>query len=180
MRRPWTPVFEKLEGATVCRVTLSQGMFALVDAKYIDAVMRCAWCGSCDGNRTYAYTGWVDGKKKKLALHQLIWQLLGKSGPVDHENNDGLDCRVSNLRPGPASLNMANARKTTRKRSSAFKGVSWHKKRRRWMVRLMVSRKSLHLGYFVDEHLAAHTYDAAAIKHFGAYAKLNFPQELAA
>lgn len=122
----------------------------------------------------------VGAGRRALLLHQLIWQLLGNEGPVDHENGDGLDCRNRNLRPGPPKLNAANKHKHRTDASSRFKGVSWHKARGRWCARLMVDGRSCSLGYFADEVEAARAYDKAAQLAWGEYAQLNFPHEQAA
>jgi hypothetical protein len=45
---------------------------------------------------------------------------------------------------------------------SQHKGVSWHKRRRRWQAAIRTDRKVVHLGYFVDEGRAAAVYAAAS------------------
>lgn len=185
MRRPWTPIFEELEGEQICRIPLSRGLFAIIDAKYIVEVIRYAWCVVRSGGIWYYASTHVrlpDGRSTKLRLHTLIWRLRGmEEGPVDHKNNDGLDCRASNLRPGPPKLNSANNRKQAAA-TSKYKGVSWYARHSKWKVEIQVDGKKQHIGYFAfeDEELAARAYDAAALAAWGVYAKLNFPQELVA
>ena len=41
------------------------------------------------------------------------------------------------------------------------------------MARINVDSKSVFLGYFTSEREAAESYNAAAIEHYGEYAKLN-------
>jgi hypothetical protein len=38
-------------------------------------------------------------------------------------------------------------------------------------------RRKMYLGVFTDAVVAAHAYDAAAIKYFGEFASLNFPDD---
>jgi hypothetical protein len=53
--------------------------------------------------------------------------------------------------------------------------VSWSERDQHWAVKIWVGGKNLHLGVFREELPAAQAYDAAAIVHYGQYAKLNFP-----
>jgi hypothetical protein len=182
MRRPWTPIYEELEGEHVCRIPLTQGLFAIIYEKHLSAVAPFTWYALRHSNTHYActHTRWPDGKERLLYLHQLVAELSGIEGPVDHKYGDGLDCRSDNLRPGPVNLNGANRRKQVFKVSSQYKGVSWVTSRSKWRAGVKVGGHSRFLGHFVSEELAALAYDAAAVKYFGAYAKLNFPQEMAA
>lgn len=88
---------------------------------------------------------------------------MGIVGPVDHENGNGLDCRRSNLRPGPSKLNHANQRKTTSKTTSPYKGVCWFALRNKWLATIRFDGRKQHLGLFTDEEQAARAYDAAAL-----------------
>jgi hypothetical protein len=182
MRKPWTATYVKVDGVLVCKIPLSQGLFALIDSKYLDDLLLYSWYALRDGNTYYAkaWTWGSDGCKKLLSLHKVIWELHGKpEGPVDHKNSDGLDCRVRNLRPGPVKLNAANKRKQAGA-SSKYKGVSWNKRWSKWHAQICVAGQRSHLGVFAKESQAARAYDKAASAAWGEYAKLNFPEECAA
>lgn len=132
-------------------------------------VSKISWALS--GGR-YAVASFDKGKKR-VYLHRFI---LGVSNPriqVDHINNDGLDCRRSNLRKCSNAENQMNRRPTS---SSGFKGVSrfYRNKKNPWMASIMVDKVQIHLGYFKTKVLAAKAYDRAAIRLFGEFAKLNF------
>jgi len=47
----------------------------------------------------------------------------------------------------------------TRKFTSTFHGVSWHKRSQRWAVQIRNNGKRIHVGYFNDEVQAALAYD---------------------
>lgn len=115
----------------------------------------------------------TEGEWKTIGMHNL---LLGQLW-VDHINGDGLDNRRANLRPASPSQNNANMRPRTGC-SSKFKGVTWDKVNKRWLVRIQVRGKSRYLGIFKSEEDAARAYDAAALDAWGAYARLNFPVEV--
>jgi len=54
-------------------------------------------------------------------------------------------------------------------------GVSWHKRARKWVAKIMVDGKVQNLGYFTSEEEAARAYDDAARARDGAGAAVNFP-----
>ena len=56
-----------------------------------------------------------------------------------------------------------------------FRGVSFHKHRRKYYARVRVKGRTIRLGYFEDPVEAAKARDAAALEHHGPFATLNFP-----
>jgi hypothetical protein len=104
----------------------------------------------------------------KVRLHQL----LSPSVEVDHIDGNGLNNQRTNLRPVTEAQNSAN-RKKTGGRTSTFKGVNWQKHAQKWRAEIRVGGKNFHLGYFVNEQDAAKAYNAAALQHYGEFAKLN-------
>ncbi len=97
----------------------------------------------------------------------------------DHINNDCVDNKKDNLRFCSVLENNRNTRKRKtfrgKKTSSKYKGITWYKKYNKWLAQIMLNKKQLHLGYYTEEIDAAKAYDESAIKHFGEFAKLNFP-----
>lgn len=63
--------------------------------------------------------------------------------------------------------------------SSKFRGVTWNKWHQKWTSQIRYNGKQHHLGVFVDPAEAAAVYDAAATKHHGSKAVLNFPTSTA-
>lgn len=174
MKRPWFPECVELEGQLACRIPLTRGLFALTDQKYLAPVLLHSWYAKLNLRTTYAATNKPLGGGK-LFLHQLIWELMGNTGPADHKNSNGLDCRECNLRPGPPRLNNANAQKRLGA-SSRYKGVSWATDRSKWLSQIQIEGNNKYLGLFTSEEAAARAYDTAALAAWGAYAKLNFLQ----
>lgn len=62
-----------------------------------------------------------------------------------------------------------------KKKSSQYKGVTWHKSSKKWIVFIHVSGKQKYLGVFASEIDAAQAYDAAALEYLQEKATLNFP-----
>lgn len=143
----------------------------------IDLLESRAWFVERDKRTEYVVAYARNGKRRqKLRLHRLI--VGAKPGQlVDHINGNGLDNRRENLRLCSFA---ENARNRQRKANtiSRYKGVSLHPSPphgRPWQAQICFNRKAIHIGFFANEKLAARAYDAAAQKHFGEFARLNFP-----
>lgn len=163
----------------VVRIPLTKGYTAIVDAcdahlaafKWYALIDRRA-----DGSVRTVYAmrnvRHNDGRRAHEMLHRAV---LGapRGLRADHIDGDGLNCRRHNLRPATDANNQAN-RKISRNNTSGFKGVRWE--RGAWRAQIQVSRRVRFLGYFSDPTAAARAYDAAARKHFGEFACLNFPE----
>jgi hypothetical protein len=106
--------------------------------------------------------------------HRLAWLFIYGNFPkeVDHVNGNRLDNRITNLRVATRSQNSAN-QILRGMNSSGFKGVVWDKKRSLFSARIKVQGVMLNLGRFKTAQEAAITYDFAAAKHFGKFAKTN-------
>lgn len=97
---------------------------------------------------------------------------------IDHVDGDVTNNRISNLRAATPSENGGNSTRS-KNNKSGFKGVSWVKSQGKWSAYIKHNRKRIHLGRFYHLEDAARAYDRAALQHFGEFARLNFPEELA-
>lgn len=170
-------------------IPLSQNKVALVDDEDYERVMSLApWYAIRIKNARIPDTFYAvrnvpypknkqprSGNPNRLSLRMHTF-ITGFSS-VDHINHDGLDNRKENLREASQQQNTFNTPKTSG-RSSAYKGVSWHKRNELWTAYISVDRKKLYLGYFHDETQAALAYNRAAVFHFGEFAVLNTIERL--
>ena len=108
-------------------------------------------------------------------MHRIILN-APKGTMVDHINGNGLDNRKENLRLCTTRENNANQKKN-RNNSSGYKGVAKASNCSKWRAYIRVDYKQIHLGNHNTPEEAARAYDAAAKKHFGEYAHLNFPDK---
>jgi len=156
------------------RISLTQGRYALVDDEDFELASRFKWYVTRRGYvRTCVRLGHIGGKRKNahVLLHRLIMR-PPKDMQVDHKNHIKLDCRRENMR---ICTNRENAHnQVIRKGTSSFKGVCWHKAKGKWLSRIRIDYKIIHLGRFVDEADAACAYDTAARELFGEFALTNF------
>jgi hypothetical protein len=112
-------------------------------------------------------------RKGKLQITQRLHRIIFDDGKLrDHRNGDGLDNRRRNLRVATVSQNNANSHSTA---ASGYRGVYRHAAQ--WRAAISVQGQLFYPGSFDDPILAARAYDAAARKHFGEFARLNFPGE---
>ncbi len=158
-------------------VRLAGGGCTIVDEADYELVRGHAWHTHRPHVHGTVYARTKTGENKTLYLHRL---LMGPSiRRVDHRDGNGLNNRRDNLRAATDSQNNANVGRR-RNNTSGFTGVSWAKRERLWNAYINVDGKRKGLGYHRDINVAAAAYDAAALKYFGEFARLNRPAQLAA
>lgn len=90
--------------------------------------------------------------------HRLIWVLVHGSWPageLDHEDGDGTNNLLSNLREVTHLENQKNMKRSTRN-ASGHVGVVWLKDDRKWAARVYRGKETLCYGVF-------HTFEEAVI-----------------
>lgn len=161
------------KGWTLIQIELTRGFVTLIDDEDAHLVTPHKWYSHLSGGINYAerrpsHAGPI------LKLHNVL--LRPPTGfIVDHADGDGLNNRRSNLRLASALDNGRNKKKRDGT-TSPYKGVSWNTQKRRWVGRIYINGKHLHLGYFFDAVEAANAYDFIAAQCFGPFARLNFPE----
>jgi hypothetical protein len=164
-------------GYSYRRIYLGEGRFTIVEPEDYYRFNNFHWTAKKAGDCFYAirFLNTPDSKLKFILLHREIMK-APKGLVVDHKNNDGLDNRRVNLRLATRSQNNINRRQDKSKTLSRYVGVTFDKRRRRWVARIYVNGKSKFLGSFESEIEAAKAYDAAAKKYYGEFARPNFQE----
>lgn len=106
---------------------------------------------------------------RPIFLHQFLTNANGKD--VDHENNDTLDNRKSNMRVVMESNNSKNRKGRNRNNKSGYRNVSLIKGK--WVVQLQIDGKNKRLGSFDDVHKAGKFAEEMRQKYYGEYAGKN-------
>lgn len=153
-------------------IPLTQGQVALVDDEDYEFLIGFRWFAYFNSYNWYAV------KKNSKRMHRLIMERIkpGFKGEIDHIDGNGLNNQRSNLRIATHSQNLAN-KGPQENNTSGYKGVSWDKEKQKWRAQIQYRGVISFLGYFDSEIKAAITYDYAALRLFGEFARTNFPRE---
>lgn len=156
----------------IAYIPLTRGLEAIIDASDAHLVQHRNWYALRDGQTDYAvsHAGRFHGKKGLVRLHRVILD-APEDMWVDHEDNDGLNCRRSNIRLATPSQNARNRRRGTNNKSG-FKGVSFFKDHQKWTACIRVDGRKKFLGYFPSAEEAHQAYCEAARIHYGEFARV--------
>lgn len=89
---------------------------------------------------------------------------------VDHQDGDELNDKIDNLRAASRSQNNSN-KKSAKNSTCKYLGV--RKRGNTFITQITVNNKTLYLGSFKDEDVAALKYNEAAVKYHGNFANIN-------
>jgi hypothetical protein len=155
-------------------IPLTQGQFAQVDDADHASLSVYKWFAQFDPKNGNYYAARklprCGSKQLTLRMHRLLCPTALR---VDHADGNSLNNQRYNLRPVTGSQNAQNARTKTGK----YKGV--HARAGKWRAGIRANNKQLWLGTFSSPKIAALAYDFSALRYFGEYARLNFPQSVA-
>lgn len=115
---------------------------------------------SSDG---YMYFGF---KNKTLKLHRAIFLMLHGFLPkyVDHHDHDRLNNRPNNLRAATMTSNNRNC-SIQKNNQSGIVGVSYCKKRNKWVAMIWHESKPISLGRFINKEDAINARKEAEVRY---------------
>ena len=142
-----------------------------VDDSIYEEMSKEVWHGK-EGRKTmYAERGFYDQNKRyrHVMAHRYAAYLYGilthsdkeiDPRETDHIDHDGLNNMSYNLRAVSGTENQMNRKPNLG--TSRFKGVSWHKRDKKWQSQVRYNGTQFYLGCFTDETKAAKAYDTKA------------------
>lgn len=104
----------------------------------------------------------------RVYIHKIVFFMFHNYIPDTIRFLDGnsLNYAIENLKDCSVSEVLFTARKR-KDNSSGYKGVSWSKKRNKWVSWIGKDKKKIWLGYFDDKEDAHNAYQNAAKKIYG-------------
>lgn len=154
-------------------IPLTQGQVALVDAEDAPRLLAYKWQATRGRYTFYARTAirGPDGRAHYVRMHHMVLNAPAEMW-IDHISGDGLDNRKANLRLCTPQDNCANSR-LRRHNTSGYRGITREHATGSWVA----SIAGHYLGLYPSPEEAARAYDTAARERYGAFARLNFPEE---
>ncbi|MDA8220868.1 MAG: HNH endonuclease [Desulfitobacterium hafniense] len=142
-------------------ISLTQGQVAIVDDDRYDELSKLTWQASWSPSTKSFYA--CSGVYRKGPINMARMILNAPKGVfVDHINGDTLDNRVDNLR---LATNRQNQQNQHKQKSSIYPGVYWKKANSKWVAKISINKKDVHLGYFFTERDAFNAYISACQTH---------------
>lgn len=142
-------------------IKLSQGKESIIDLSDVVNVSQYKWYANWDGHNYYAVRNvtCLDGKRRKIGLHNFLIGVGINGFEVDHINGQTLDNRRSNLRLVTHRENTSNRKeKREQTKTSRYVGVHLEKRTGHWIARIQKEGNRISLGSFRDQDSAYYAY----------------------
>ena len=142
----------------VAKITLTDKFgdvagYALVDAKYADAVVAVGrWNLERRKNTNYALTHVkINGQRMTIFMHRVVAELAGNNLNglvVDHLRHDGLDNRIAELDVVPKWLNDQRRNGAASNSKTGIRGVVWNVKDKKFQAKISADGAQIGLGFY--------------------------------
>ena len=152
------------------------GRIAVVSDEDFQFLSAWQWRLAADGYvRRDIYLGKKQGKNwyRVVRMHRLVLERMGFDIATqlgDHKDGDPLNNQRDNLRPATILENSRN-RKVQARNATGLKGVTFHRRDKRYQASIRTSNGRIHLGYFSSAEEAHAAYCRAAEMHHGSFAR---------
>jgi len=114
----------------------------------------------------------ITSKGIKYKTHRIAYYMHHGIDPrnnyIDHEDGNGLNNKIDNLRLATHSDNCRN-RSMNENNTSGVTGVTWNKQAQKWRGSIMIDYKSIGLGYHSNIQDAMQARKEAEKKYFGEF-----------
>jgi hypothetical protein len=94
----------------------------------------------------------------RILAHHVAWIITHgvDCDFIDHIDGNPSNNRIRNLRDATMSMNARNAAKPTHN-TSGYIGVSWYKRRQKWLAHITISNRQIYLGLHncIEDAIAA-------------------------
>lgn len=139
------------------------------------------WKKSSKGTKKDAKCGWVSKtcvqfelNQKNYKLHRLIFLFHYGYIPqiIDHIDGNPHNNKIENLREATQSQNMMNS-KIRKNNTSGYKGITFHKKMKKWLAQADFNKKHYYLGLYNTKEEAHAVAKEFRLKNFGEYYREN-------
>lgn len=151
-------------------IPLTQEQYALVDDEDYASLSKFKWHAK---RRLHTFYAKRREGRKRLSMHRVIMQ-AAPGIEIDHEDGNGLNNQRYNLRNATHAQNMRGFRGGHVNKTSKYRGVSFHRRDKKWHAQISFENKKIHLGNFECEFSAALAYDKKCRELFGLFASPNF------
>jgi len=147
-------------------IPLTRGNIALIDKEDYDKVKDYGWYSNYNKN-TQSFYAMTETDKKGIRMHR---HLLNnpKGFDVDHIDHNTLNNRRRNLRLCTNSQNIMNS-KIRSDNSTGFRGVSFNKKTKKYIARIMIDKKTITIGTYITALEASEAYNKVAKELHGEF-----------
>lgn len=108
----------------------------------------------------------------RYIMERILDRKLDNHEEIDHINCNGLDNRRENLRIATSNQNAKN-KKRYKTNKTGCKGVHWDESRRKYRAQIQVNKKKIMLGQYDTLEEAQKSYQDAAIKYHGEFARME-------
>lgn len=145
------------EHCNIALIPLTQGQYAIVDIWNYEWLNQWKWYAQKERikyRETFYAVRNISTNRTKIRMHRIITS-CPKNMKIDHINGETLKNTENNLRIVTPRENSQNRHHI---KTSKYTGVSWDKRTKKWISRIQINGKQIHLGYYCDEEEAYKTY----------------------